>query len=136
MLEMGMHGFQQLTLSPLCLLHILMHDASEAYLGDVSRHLKIAIPTYREYEARMMRTIFSHFAIPLPDEQIAHQVKCIDECMFMYEKKIFFPNVDWGDGYNKFPIFERAPLRLKLPSMDTKKVFIREFNRLHALIQV
>jgi 5'-deoxynucleotidase YfbR-like HD superfamily hydrolase len=41
----------------------LMHDATEAYLGDVSRPLKHAIAGYKEMEAAVERAVAERFAI-------------------------------------------------------------------------
>ena len=41
----------------------LLHDASEAYLGDVTRPLKALLPAYRQIERRMERAIDKAFSI-------------------------------------------------------------------------
>lgn len=48
----------------------LMHDASEAYLGDVSRPLKHAMPNYRVMEDKIMSAIAVKFGFdwPMPPE--------------------------------------------------------------------
>lgn len=45
------------------LLHILLHDASEAYLGDVVTPLKNMIPFYIEKESELMKIIFDKWCI-------------------------------------------------------------------------
>lgn len=48
----------------------LLHDASEAYLSDMSRPLKAYLPGYRDIESRMMKVISESlgFQYPLPAE--------------------------------------------------------------------
>lgn len=42
----------------------LLHDATEAYIGDVIRPLKTFMPEYRAMENRLMRVICERFGLP------------------------------------------------------------------------
>ena len=42
----------------------LLHDASEAYLHDITRPLKRALPNYAGLEARMMSAVCARFGLP------------------------------------------------------------------------
>jgi uncharacterized protein len=42
----------------------LMHDAAEAYLGDVIRPVKRSMPIYRDAEARLLEVIAAVFGLP------------------------------------------------------------------------
>ena len=44
----------------------LLHDASEAYLGDVIRPLKRFIPGYRDFEEAVMVAVCAHFGLTYP----------------------------------------------------------------------
>lgn len=48
----------------------LLHDATEAYLGDVSRPLKLLLPDYRALEDRWLGVVAARFslALPIPDD--------------------------------------------------------------------
>lgn len=60
----------------------LLHDASEAYISDVTSPLKSQLPKYREIEDRLQSMIYSHFNIC----DIDHNVVCsIDMSIFYYE---------------------------------------------------
>lgn len=50
--------------SPTIRLQALLHDAAEAYLGDVARPLKGLVPDYRALEARVHAAIVEALAIP------------------------------------------------------------------------
>lgn len=65
---------------------ILMHDASEAYLGDVVKPLKINLQKYNEIEANMESVIRSRFSIP--NEKL--KVKYYDLAMLKIEKNALF----------------------------------------------
>lgn len=50
--------------SPENALWALLHDATEAYVGDMVRPLKHSMPAYREVEDRLMRVICDRFGLP------------------------------------------------------------------------
>ena len=65
----------------------LLHDASEAYLGDVSTPLKSLLPEYAEIEGRVQRIIAGRFGLPWP---IPKEVKVADREALMVEKRDLF----------------------------------------------
>jgi 5'-deoxynucleotidase YfbR-like HD superfamily hydrolase len=72
----------------------LLHDASEAYLGDVARPLKAMLPEYKELEQHVQQEIAKAFYLcwPIPDE-----VKLADNRALMAEKRDLIPcDHDWG----------------------------------------
>lgn len=62
----------------------LLHDAAEAYLGDVSRPLKQALPEYSELEQKVQRVIFDRFGLywPMPS-----WIKEVDNRMLATERR-------------------------------------------------
>lgn len=72
----------------------LLHDASEAYLGDVARPLKALLPEYRELEDHVQRVIATAFRLPWP---MPPDVKVADNRALMAEKRDLIPgDADWG----------------------------------------
>lgn len=72
----------------------LLHDASEAYLGDVATPLKNMLPGYRDLEEHVQRAIASAFRLrwPMPPD-----VKAADVRALMAEKRDLIPgDHDWG----------------------------------------
>ena len=72
----------------------LLHDASEAYLGDVARPLKAMLPEYKELEQHVQQEIAKAFYLcwPIPDE-----VKLADNRALRAEKRDLIPcDHDWG----------------------------------------
>lgn len=60
----------------------LLHDASEAYLIDVPRPVKLGLPNYKEIEDRLMRVIAEKFGFSYP---LHPSIKEVDEQMLQTE---------------------------------------------------
>lgn len=72
----------------------LLHDASEAYLGDVARPLKSLLPAYVELEHHVQRTIAKAFGLSWP---MPSGVKVADNRALIAEKRALMSvDHDWG----------------------------------------
>lgn len=72
----------------------LLHDASEAYLGDVARPLKALLPDYVDLEHHVQQTIGKHFGLSWP---MPHSVKVADNRALIAEKRALMSvEHDWG----------------------------------------
>jgi hypothetical protein len=93
--SVAQHSYLMSTMvSPENSLAALLHDATEAYLGDVSSPLKQLLPDYRAIEDRFWRVISDKFGVPyiLPEE-----VKLADLAIREAEKDaLFYHSPDWG----------------------------------------
>lgn len=73
-------------LSPRVALGCLLHDASEAYLSDVTRPIKHEMTRYLEVEKRLQEMIWEHF---IPGEMLSEeeqkQIFEIDDEMLVWE---------------------------------------------------
>lgn len=73
-----------LIVPPAHALSALLHDATEAYLGDVSRPLKALLPDYRVIEKRVWQVIAKKFGLPA----VLHPtVKHADQVALMTERR-------------------------------------------------
>ncbi len=65
----------------------LLHDASEAYIADVIRPVKVYLDNYMDIENAFMRAIFKKFKLNDLSEDDNKKWKMIDDIMLGYELK-------------------------------------------------
>jgi predicted RNase H-like nuclease len=63
----------------------LLHDASEAYLSDVTRPIKPHLTGYAEYEAKLQNQIFDKWIVPSLTEEEKKQIFDIDDAILYFE---------------------------------------------------
>lgn len=90
-ISVAQHSVYVSKLCPQHRLAALLHDASEAYLGDVTKWLKRSdsMAGYREAEDRAQSVICGVFGLPL---ELPHEVELADRLMVHYEGKQGFGN--------------------------------------------
>lgn len=66
----------------------LLHDASEAYIGDVITPLKIQLYKYIDYEKKLQETVLNALGVKIPSEEENKIIKEIDSCMLYHEFKL------------------------------------------------
>ncbi len=117
--------------APAFALEGLLHDASEAYLGDVNRPLKFLLPAYREIEADVDRAIRTRYGLPLVESP---QVKEADDILLVTESRDLMPrcpdNVppgEWAWAHN----IPRLDRRIEpCSSREAKRYFLERFSNL------
>ncbi|NLT12831.1 MAG: HD domain-containing protein, partial [Clostridiales bacterium] len=100
----------------------LLHDASEAYLSDITRPVKAVLDKYLEIEGNMQITIYTKWLLsPLTEDEL-RQISEVDDTLLYYEFRHFMgeelfdcpptlslkPDFDFAD----FPIIENSFLRM------------------------
>lgn len=77
----------------------LLHDASEAYLADITRPVKKYLTDYLTFEDKLQKAIFNFFGIgDISDDELS-QIKEIDDTMLFYE----FRELMGEDLYTEIP---------------------------------
>jgi hypothetical protein len=110
-------------------LEALMHDAAEAFLGDITRPLKQMLPEYKRIEGEVERAIFSRFGIQTP---IPREVKQADLRVLAAEQRQIMPRGtdDWLRGQDVVP----APIVVRnLPPVEAKRAWLERFEVLYPL---
>jgi hypothetical protein len=108
----------------------LLHDAAEAYIGDVSSPVKSLIGTaYAPLEERILRAVFEKFGISaLFAKKLPMVVKRIDRLMLEWEQRDLLPDVPW---WPKQVHPELAPI-LPWNAHEARFRFLDSFARLTA----
>ena len=80
-----------------CLRAVLMHDATEAFLGGVAKPIKIMSPEYARIESQMERVIAKKFNLDF--RQYKWAIQDIDQAIQVSERLALFSddNVIWPD---------------------------------------
>lgn len=82
----------------------LLHDGTEAFIGDVSKPLKNLLPDYREIEKRVEKAILNRFGLP---EHLDPSVKKADIILLLTEQRDLMQNNDkWEGSTNYSPMEE------------------------------
>lgn len=119
-LEAGSRGYGK-RVQLLCLLH----DAAEAYIGDMTRPLKLKIPYFSEIEREYQKIIFSKYIGELSEEEIS-LARSIDDAMLYYEFQLFN-----GEELNTPATPISVDLRRSIkPINETKREFLELFSEL------
>lgn len=105
----------------------LMHDAAEAYTGDMCKPLKIIMPEFREMESAIEAVVFAKFKV---DESYKSAVKEIDLQMLKAEKEYLFPKNRF-DMWTGFESIQNVDVHIKCfyPTVS----MLHFLNRFHEL---
>ena len=105
----------------------LLHDASEAYISDITRPVKLGLPEYRIIEKRLQDTIYRRFGVDPEDDGIMREVSRIDDAMLYHE---FL-------ALGSCALFDSAPPKLTEPEFrfvpfeQTEKDYLEKLRSLY-----
>lgn len=107
----------------------LLHDATEAYINDLSRPLKLINPQYVEYEHRLWPTIAAKFDLP---DEMPRCIKEADNIALVSERRDIMPlpkgSVDewsWAADIPRLP-FKIVPVEWRA----ARRMFLARFRAL------
>jgi hypothetical protein len=107
----------------------LLHDATEAYLGDVSTPLKQLLPEYKALEARVEAHVLGTFGLPAI---LPKAVKHADLVMLATEKRDLMPRpIEGPETWRILEGIEPLPMHLApLPAASARSLFLERFREL------
>lgn len=82
---------------PLLQMHALLHDASEAFLGDLVRPLKQQMPVYKDAEDKTQKVIYQALGLPLPTAAEHELIKRFDNTALLTERNNFLNYQDTSE---------------------------------------
>jgi len=104
-------------------LQALLHDATEAYLGDMVKPLKEIMPQFQQIENDLEVAIFRRFGLP---EKMHHSIKQADLVMLATEQRDVMKNSDrWEWTYQTGRLKERIK---PMNPVDAKKYFMQRYK--------
>lgn len=104
----------------------LLHDASEAYLSDITRPVKKELLHYLDIEKQLQDMIYQKWLGSEPTEPEREQISSVDDAMLYYEFKHFMDEA----------LFKTPPSLQSVPDYsfadfsETERQFLRCFRRL------
>lgn len=81
----------------------LLHDATEAYMGDIIRPLKLRLPLYREVENTLQAMIFTKYGIP---PEMPEKVKQADLRIVNDERAALLHERPWSPAIDALPYLD------------------------------
>ncbi len=122
------HSLHVSAVSPTNKLEALLHDAAEAFLGDVTRPLKQLLPEYKRIEKNVERTIFRRFDL---DFSALAALKKVDLSVLAAEQvQIMPPGTDyWSSESGILPA--NITIKFLQPKAATT-AFLSRFRELSA----
>ncbi len=107
----------------------LMHDAEEAYTGDIPSPLKKAVPGFRMVQDRLTMAVAQAFG--LKGHQVPLGVKKIDRELLSHEG-LHLTYGNWPPSSVLMPVVAELPLTCLAPA-EASEIFIRRFQQLRGI---
>lgn len=109
-------------------LYGLLHDAQEAYVGDMSAPLKTLFPEYRDLEDRIQALVYKKFGL---DDQLrlttAIDVSLADRCAGMTEKRDLMRNTIEDPDYWDFSVTPDPEIITPMDATRSFALFLGRF---------
>lgn len=100
----------------------LLHDAAEAYMGDVPRPIKHNIPAFGEQEDKVLRVIWDKFG--LEGQEMHEQIHAMDNRVLHWEAHELLVEHEWAD--NPYPNMPLSPWK----PHDAEDMFLIAYEEL------
>lgn len=108
----------------------LLHDATEAYVGDVSRPLKQLLPAYQHIEHGIWLAIADRFGL---DQGLPATVKEADNVSLLWERRdVMGPSSEPWQAWVPEELVSRVPDEILVPTdpLGARSMFLQRFAEL------
>lgn len=133
--SVGEHTFfclimaQKLGFTPREQLLVLIHDFTEAYVGDCPAPLKRLLPDFSEIESKVEQAIYEYIGIEPPTEREYRKIKGIDLTMLVIEMRDLTVH-EWANFINEYTfIGVLSDEELKIDQTGINENMLRELLR-------
>lgn len=116
--------------SPKLQLACLLHDASEAYIGDMSRPMKQHLPAFEEIERNLQAVILRALELPELTAEEAEQVRSVDDALLYHE----FAALHGDKLFDTAPAIALTPDLAEYPHRIVENRFLSAYYLLKELI--
>jgi hypothetical protein len=117
-------------LPPRLKLRGLLHDATEAYIGDMVSPLKRFMPEYREVEGRIWAAIVARFGLPETTDTEKAEIKRADNIALVTERRDLLLNFPYTWSVTETPL--AAPIA-PMTAREAEIKFLETFDELSVL---
>ncbi len=107
-------------------LHCLLHDAAEAYLGDVTRPVKRYFPLFAQAEEQLQRVIYRALQVEPPTDMEQREVRRIDDRLLYHEFLTYHGSEVWDVAPE---LLITLPTE-EIPHREAEEAFLRLFEEL------
>lgn len=107
----------------------LLHDAAEAYLGDIISPLKALLPDFKRIEEIMAQAIAAKFSLPHPEPAA---IKQADLAILAVEREEVIAPTD-KTAWRVLPPKPEGVVIRPLPPEEVRAMFLKKFEMLTAL---
>lgn len=107
----------------------LLHDASEAYISDIIRPVKVHLSNYLEIEGKIMKVILERFGLDDLNEEENAMWKQMDDEMMNFELKSFMK----GEEYRTIDSLVSVPDKAERPWREVEAEFIKYAEKLSSI---
>ena len=105
----------------------LLHDASEAYLGDVSSPLKKLLPEYQAIEDRVQRSLAGYFGFEYP---FGEEIYAADKRMYWQERQSIADNGVRDKLWHQDYAASRKVEAMGMSPVMARRMFIKRYREL------
>lgn len=109
-------------------IHLILHDASECYLGDIASPLKALLPQYKAMENTCITSIYNSFKLNLPNEADLSIIKKYDTLALFDEGVYLFGDSSYFGEQGKDSLLIRT-----IANLSVKQVYetlLEEFYKI------
>ena len=104
----------------------LLHDASEAYLSDITRPVKPFLQNYMEIEAQLQTKIYRKWLLPDLTEEELRQIRAVDDAMLYAE----FLELMGERVFEEAIAMQSSPLLAQVDFASVEQTFLSAFHSL------